>query len=152
MPAQLCSACPVRSCPPQSSCLAWHCISNCTPICCIDGELHTCLARPARHRLPNSERLPQTNSLHSCLLQIVEELASNVGVIERLQSFQYKDAKDWGLNVRQRAKELCSLVTDPDRIRQERSKVGSCCHHLGTRTSCQTVCWQHIAAHQKQSS
>ena len=53
-----------------------------------------------------------------------------MGVIERLQSFQYKDAKgkDWGLNVRQRAKELCSLVTDPDRIRQERSKVGSCCN------------------------
>ena len=64
----------------------------------------------------------------------MEELASNVGVIERLQSFQYKDAKgkDWGLNVRQRAKELCSLVTDPDRIRQERSKVGSRCHRLVT--------------------
>ena len=77
-----------------------------------------------------------------------------MGVIERLQSFQYKDAKgkDWGLNVRQRAKELCSLVTDPDRIRQERSKVGSCCRSLGTRPSCQTVCRQHIAAHQKQSS
>ena len=81
---------------------------------------------------------PRPVSLHSCLLQIVEELASNVGVIERLQSFQYKDAKgkDWGLNVRQRAKELCSLVTDPDRIRQERSKVGSCCTRPVTGTSC----------------
>ena len=93
---------------------------------------------PAWYGLPDTGCLiqstcPRPVSLPSSLLQIVEELASNVGVIERLQSFQYKDAKgkDWGLNVRQRAKELCSLVTDPDRIRQERSKVGSCCnrHH-----------------------
>ena len=77
-----------------------------------------------------------------------------MGVIERLQSFQYKDAKgkDWGLNVRQRAKELSSLVTDPDRTRQERSKVGSCCHRLVNWTSCQNVCRQHIAAHQKRWS
>ena len=33
---------------------------------------------------------------------------SNVGVIEKLTNFTHKDAngRDWGLNVRQRAKEL----------------------------------------------
>ena len=50
---------------------------------------------------------------------------SNVGVIEKLTAFEYKDTnqKDWGLNVRQRAKELVALVNDPDRIRSERQKV-----------------------------
>ena len=61
------------------------------------------------------------------MLQVVEELVSNVTVIEKLQSFQYKDknSKDWGLNVRQRAKELTNLVLDGERIRAERSKVGN---------------------------
>ena len=60
------------------------------------------------------------------MMQVVEELVSNVTVIEKLQSFQYKDknSKDWGLNVRQRAKELTNLVLDGERIRAERSKVG----------------------------
>ncbi|KAK9821680.1 hypothetical protein WJX74_007569 [Apatococcus lobatus] len=59
--------------------------------------------------------------------KVVEELVSNVTVIEKLQSFQYKDknGKDWGLNVRQRAKELTNLVLDGERIRAERSKAKS---------------------------
>ncbi len=59
--------------------------------------------------------------------QVVEELVSNVTVIEKLQSFQHKDknGKDWGLNVRQRAKELTNLVLDGERIRGERAKVQS---------------------------
>ena len=52
---------------------------------------------------------------------------SNVGVIEKLTYFEYKDAnaKDWGLNVRQRAKELVALINDPERMRAERHKVWS---------------------------
>ena len=63
-------------------------------------------------------------------LQVVEEIVSNVGVIEKLANFQHKDAngKDWGLNVRQRAKELVALVTDTERVRSERAKVWSCGH------------------------
>ncbi len=58
-------------------------------------------------------------------VQVVDELTSNLSVVERLQRFQYKDknSKDWGLNVRQRAKELTSLVTDSERIKRERQKV-----------------------------
>lgn len=50
---------------------------------------------------------------------------SNLGVIEKLTFFEHKDAngKDWGLNVRQRAKELVALVNDPERMRAERQKV-----------------------------
>ena len=52
---------------------------------------------------------------------------SNIGVVEKLQNFQYKDAKgkDWGLNVRNRAKELANFVLNPDRVRSERAKVHS---------------------------
>ena len=63
--------------------------------------------------------------LTNLLAQVVEELLSNIGVVEKLTGFQHKDAngRDWGLNVRQRAKELAALVADPDRIRAERQKV-----------------------------
>ena len=67
-------------------------------------------------------------------LQVVDEIVSNVGVIEKLANFQHKDAngKDWGLNVRQRAKELVALVTDTERVRSERAKVRRpvLAHHL----------------------
>lgn len=45
--------------------------------------------------------------------------------MEKLQNFEYKDAKskDWGLNVRNRAKELANFVLNPDRVRSERAKV-----------------------------
>ncbi|CAL8467709.1 g7247 [Coccomyxa elongata] len=57
--------------------------------------------------------------------KVVEELVSNLGVIEKLTFFEHKDAngKDWGLNVRQRAKELVALVNDPERMRAERQKA-----------------------------
>ena len=59
------------------------------------------------------------------LLQVVQELSSNVVVIEKLENFQYKDknGKDFGENVRHRAKQLAELIIDPDRIRDERRKV-----------------------------
>lgn len=54
--------------------------------------------------------------------------------MEKLQSFQYKDVKgkDWGLNVRNRAKELANFVLNPDRVRSERAKVCSL-HTLSLR-------------------
>ena len=57
--------------------------------------------------------------------QVVQELSSNVVVIEKLENFQYKDknGKDFGENVRHRAKQLAELIIDPDRIRDERRKV-----------------------------
>jgi ENTH domain len=56
---------------------------------------------------------------------VVQELSSNLIVIEKLQSFQYKDPnmRDHGENVRHRAKQLCELVMDPERVREERKKV-----------------------------
>lgn len=67
------------------------------------------------------------DNLHWNGRQVVDELSSNISVIERLHRFEFKDknAKDWGLNVRQRAKELSTLVSDPERIRRERNKASS---------------------------
>ena len=55
----------------------------------------------------------------------MQELTSNVVVIEKLQNYQYKDKnqKDFGENVRHRAKQLSELILDTDRIREERKKV-----------------------------
>ncbi len=61
--------------------------------------------------------------------QVVQELSSNVVVVEKLTSFQHKDKnmRDHGENVRHRAKQLSELIMDPDRVRAERKKVrGSC--------------------------
>lgn len=58
-------------------------------------------------------------------IQVVSELSSNISTVEGLERFQYKDKnnKDWGLNVRQRAKELRSLISNPELIKRERQKV-----------------------------
>ena len=77
----------------------------------------------------------------SCLSssQVVQELSSNLIVIEKLQSFQYKDPnmRDHGENVRHRAKQLCELVMDPERVREERKKVVLWC------ISCSDCQWGH---------
>ena len=59
------------------------------------------------------------------LVQVVDELNGNPAVLRKLKDFEYKDAngKDWGLNVRHRAKELAALVSDSDKLRMERAKV-----------------------------
>ena len=56
---------------------------------------------------------------------MVQELTSNVVVVEKLQNFQYKDKnmKDFGENVRHRAKQLAELILDPARVKEERKKV-----------------------------
>lgn len=56
---------------------------------------------------------------------VVQVILDNSTAIQDLQKFTYKDeaGKDWGLNVRNRAKELCTLLGNPDRIRAERAKA-----------------------------
>ena len=107
---------------------------------CLSGYLHPLLWKAELRHLPYSpsayclEAKTSEGSLFFtqpsccdslCCLQVVEELVSNIGVVEKLQNFQYKDAKgkDWGLNVRNRAKELANFVLNPDRVRSERAKV-----------------------------
>jgi hypothetical protein len=48
-----------------------------------------------------------------------------VSVIQALERFQYKTpkGKDEGINVRNRAKLLVELVSDTERIKEEREKV-----------------------------
>ncbi|XRB13297.1 ENTH domain-containing protein [Pseudoscourfieldia marina] len=57
--------------------------------------------------------------------RVVDELRQNMSAMERLKRFQYKDQKgqDQGLNVRNRAELLISLLESPDQIREEREKA-----------------------------
>lgn len=71
------------------------------------------------------KKLCNKDSTTKASLKVVSELSSNISTVEGLERFQYKDknGKDWGLNVRQRAKELRLMVTNPDAIQRERQKV-----------------------------
>lgn len=59
--------------------------------------------------------------------RVVDDARSHLGTIKILRNFHYIDeaGKDQGLNVRNRAKELSELLSDVDRIRQERRKARS---------------------------
>lgn len=57
--------------------------------------------------------------------KLIDELRANLDVIQRLKFFEYVDkkGKDHGLNVRNRAQLLVSLLQDDETIRMERSKA-----------------------------
>ncbi|KAL6777592.1 hypothetical protein ACKKBG_A14885 [Auxenochlorella protothecoides x Auxenochlorella symbiontica] len=57
--------------------------------------------------------------------QVVRDVESSGGVLDRLTRFQFKDpnGKDHGQNVRHRAGEIVALVADPPRLAAEREKA-----------------------------
>lgn len=57
--------------------------------------------------------------------RVVDYARSHVGAIEMLKHFHYVDsqAKDQGINIRNRAKELTALLGDVEKIRTERKKA-----------------------------
>ncbi|KAE8222736.1 hypothetical protein CF319_g4118 [Tilletia indica] len=59
--------------------------------------------------------------------RVVDEARANISTVKILRSFHYIDekAKDQGINVRNRAKELAELLADVERIRTERRKARS---------------------------
>ncbi|GMH33384.1 hypothetical protein BSKO_01218 [Bryopsis sp. KO-2023] len=58
-------------------------------------------------------------------MKVVHELQGNLSFLEELQSFKYKDkaGKDHGLNVRNRARTLETLVSNQERVLQERENA-----------------------------
>ncbi|KAG8898237.1 Epsin-3, clathrin recruitment and traffic between the Golgi and endosome, partial [Tulasnella sp. 403] len=57
--------------------------------------------------------------------RVVDDARSHLSTIKMLRNFHYIDdnGKDQGINVRNRSKELAELLTDLDRIRQERRRA-----------------------------
>ncbi|ETS60437.1 hypothetical protein PaG_05649 [Moesziomyces aphidis] len=57
--------------------------------------------------------------------RVVDDARSHLATIKILRNFHYIDekGKDQGINVRNRAKELAEMLSDVDRIRQERRKA-----------------------------
>ena len=57
--------------------------------------------------------------------RVIDDARSHLTLLKMLRQFHFIDAngKDQGVNVRNRAKELAELLSDVDRIRQERKKA-----------------------------
>ncbi|MBW0529889.1 hypothetical protein O181_069604 [Austropuccinia psidii MF-1] len=57
--------------------------------------------------------------------RVIDDARSHISMIKILRNFHYVDdkGKDQGLNVRNRAKEIAELLSDLDRVRQERRKA-----------------------------
>lgn len=58
-------------------------------------------------------------------MRVAQDAQSGMGVLDRLTHFQYKDpnGRDHGQNVRHRASEIKSLITDRETLRAEREKA-----------------------------
>lgn len=56
--------------------------------------------------------------------QVASQCKQNIFAIQTLKDFQYlEDGKDHGLNVREKAKQVVSLLRDDEKLRNERSKA-----------------------------
>lgn len=58
------------------------------------------------------------------LFQVAQQCKENIFAIQTLKDFQYfEDSKDQGMNVREKAKQLVSLLKDDERLRNERARA-----------------------------
>ncbi len=56
--------------------------------------------------------------------KVAQQCKENIFAIQTLKDFQYvEDGKDHGMNVRERAKQLVSLLKDDERLKNERTKA-----------------------------
>lgn len=65
--------------------------------------------------------------------RVIDDARSHLSLLKMLKQFHYIDqnGKDQGINVRNRSKELTDLLSDVDRIRQERKKARATKHKYG---------------------
>ena len=56
--------------------------------------------------------------------QVAQQCKENIYTIQTLKDFQYvEENKDMGINVREKAKQLVSLLKDDERLKNERAKA-----------------------------
>lgn len=57
--------------------------------------------------------------------RVAQQCRENIYAIQTLRDFQYidRDGQDQGMNIREKAKQLVSLLRDEERLRQERSQA-----------------------------
>lgn len=56
-------------------------------------------------------------------LQVAQQCRENVFTIETLKDFQHvEDNRDQGLNIREKAKQITSLLSDDERLKNERTR------------------------------
>lgn len=57
-------------------------------------------------------------------LQVAQQCKENIFAIQTLRDFQYvEEGKDQGINVREKAKQLVTLLKDDERLRNERARA-----------------------------
>jgi len=57
-------------------------------------------------------------------LQVAQQCKENIFAIQTLKDFQYfEESKDQGLNVREKAKHLVTLLSSEERLRNERARA-----------------------------
>lgn len=81
--------------------------------------------------------------------QVAVQCKQNIFAIQTLKDFQYiEDGKDHGLNVREKAKQLVSLLKDDEKLRNERAKAAKARErlHLGGAGSAASRSTQNIFA------
>lgn len=58
------------------------------------------------------------------LFQVAQQCKENIFAIQTLKDFQYfEESKDQGMNVREKAKQLVTLLKDDERLRNERARA-----------------------------
>ena len=56
--------------------------------------------------------------------QVAQQCRENIYTIQTLKDFQYvEDTKDYGQNIREKARQLTSLLKDSERLKNERAKA-----------------------------
>lgn len=67
--------------------------------------------------------------------RVVQYCLENIVAIQTLKDFQhFEDGVDHGMNIREKAKQLVTLLKDPERLRNERSKAANIKNRFGIST------------------
>ncbi|XP_063819690.1 epsin-3 [Pseudophryne corroboree] len=69
--------------------------------------------------------------------KVVQDCHENLIAVQTLKDFQFldKDGKDYGINVREKAKQIVSLLKDEERVKQERAQAQTTRRRMSQVTS-----------------
>lgn len=68
--------------------------------------------------------------------KVAQQCKENIYAIQTLKDFQFtEDNKDHGMNVREKAKQLCTLLQDDERLKNERAKALKAKERIAQNTS-----------------
>lgn len=82
------------------------------------------LIKTGSERVTSNLHLPEHCLQFLSFPQVAQQCKENIFAIQTLKDFQYfEDNKDQGMNVREKAKQLVTLLTSEERLRNERARA-----------------------------